>query len=44
MNANPVSVDVWWTPDCGHLHYEKDPVTIPAHCPDGEPKMTEDTP
>lgn len=34
-NDNPVSVTVWWTPDCGYLHVETDPVTVPVHCPDG---------
>ena len=33
--TNPVSVTVWWTPDCGYLHCETDPATIPFQCPEG---------
>lgn len=34
MNGNDVSVTVWWTPDCGYLHVETDPLSIGVHCPD----------
>jgi len=34
VSSNPVSVIVWWTPDCGYLHVETDPLTISVHCPD----------
>ncbi|HEY7822982.1 MAG TPA: hypothetical protein VIG24_09125 [Acidimicrobiia bacterium] len=35
MNGNPTSVTVWWTPDCGALHIEPDPVVVSMECPDG---------
>jgi hypothetical protein len=28
-------VTVWWTPDCGYLHVETDPLSIGLVCPDG---------
>ena len=33
--GDPVSVVWWWTPDCGFLHMETDPVYISTVCPDG---------
>ena len=38
MTANDSyeSVTWWWTPDCGYLHVENDPVSVDLfHCPDG---------
>ncbi len=33
-NDNPGSVTWWWTPDCGYLHLETDPVLLDLiHCP-----------
>ena len=45
--GNPISVIVWWTPDCGHLHVETDPPYIYSECPDGkdpyeDPEATDD--
>ncbi len=33
--ANFEHIDVWWRPDCGYLHLERDPVGIGMACPDG---------
>jgi hypothetical protein len=34
-NVNDVSVTVWWTPACGAMHVEENPVSIGPECPDG---------
>lgn len=41
-NANPLTVIVWWTPDCGFLHVETNPVCIGSECPDGVKPDPED--
>lgn len=34
-NPGGRGVIVWWTPDCGYLHVETDPLAIALVCPDG---------
>jgi hypothetical protein len=44
MNGNAeYTLDIWWVADCGYLHVERDPVTVPWHCPDDyEPDEQDD--
>lgn len=34
-SGDSIAVDVWWVPDCGYMHVERNPVSLPWHCPDG---------
>ncbi len=41
-NGNPVVIDVWWVPDCGYLHHERESALITLKCPDGvEPEASD---
>lgn len=42
-NTNDISVTVWWTPDCGAMHIEENPVVIGPVCPDGLTGFANDT-
>lgn len=42
VTGNDLQIDVWWTPDCGYLHLERNPKAIGFHCPDGVPHWSED--
>jgi hypothetical protein len=36
MNSgDDVTIWVWWTPQCGAMHVDKNPVSIFWVCPDG---------
>ena len=35
QNGNDVIVTVAWTPDCGALHIEDNPIWVGLTCPDG---------